>query len=304
MQDGKIVETEATETLFTQPQHPYSQKLLNAEPQGDPPEADIEASPMIRLQDLKVWFPIQRGVLRRTHGYVKAVDGITVTIRKGQTLGVVGESGSGKTTLGKAILRLEKSTGEIHFEQLPLQNFNEKQIRPVRRQMQVIFQDPYGSLNPRMSVEQIIGEGLQIHNIGTKESREQLIIDTLKEVNLDPERRHQFPNEFSGGERQRIAIARALVLRPKFMVLDEPTSSLDRSIQFQVIELLKRIQAKYGLTYMFISHDLKLVKTFCHEVVIMQKGRVVEVGTTRDILHNPQCSYTKELLRTAFENVV
>jgi len=302
MQEGKIVETEKTAVLFTSPQHPYTQKLLNAEPKGEPPEADVDANPMIQLRDVKVWFPIQKGVLRFTQGYVKAVDGLTVTIRKGQTLGVVGESGSGKTTLGKAILRLEKSKGGITFDQTSLQELKEKNLRPIRRQMQVIFQDPYGSLNPRMSVEQIIGEGLRIHKVGGKESQEKLIIETLKEVGLDPERRHQFPNEFSGGERQRIALARALVLKPKFIVLDEPTSSLDRSIQFQVIELLKQIQAKYGLTYMFISHDLKLVKTFCHELIIMKKGAVVEAGSTREILRNPQHPYTKELLLTAFEN--
>jgi microcin C transport system ATP-binding protein len=302
MQQGKIVETEPTKVLFTHPQHPYTQRLLNAEPKGDPPEADLDAEPMIQLEDIKVWFPIQKGILRLTQDYVKAVDGLTVTIRKGQTLGVVGESGSGKTTLGKAILRLEKSKGEIRFDQIALQDLHEKHLRPIRRQMQVIFQDPYGSLNPRMSVEQIIGEGLTIHHIGDKQSQEALIIDTLNEVGLDPERRHQFPNEFSGGERQRIAIARALVLKPKFIVLDEPTSSLDRSIQFQVIELLQQIQLKYGLTYLFISHDLKLVKTLCHELLIMKHGKVVEAGPTRTILNNPQHPYTKELLVTAFAN--
>ena len=302
MQDGLVVETENTTQLFANPQHPYTQKLLNSEPQGEPPEPDRKADTMIRLQDVKVWFPIQKGVLRRTHGYVKAVDGLSLNIRKGQTLGVIGESGSGKTTLGKAILRLEESTGEISFDNQSLQKLSEKHLRPIRRQMQVIFQDPYGSLNPRMSVEQIIEEGLKFHKLGNKESRTQRILDTLQEVGLDPERRYQFPHEFSGGERQRIAIARALVLRPKFIVLDEPTSSLDRSIQFQVIQLLQQIQKKYDLTYMFISHDLKLVKTFCHELIIMKNGEAVEAGPTRDILSNPQHSYTKELLTTAFEN--
>ncbi len=302
MQDGKVVETEKTGVLFAQPKHPYTQKLLNAEPKGEPPDTDENAESMITLRDVKVWFPIQKGILRKTHSYVKAVDGLTVTIRKGQTLGVIGESGSGKTTLGKAILRLEKSEGEIEFEQIALQQLQEKALRPIRRQMQVIFQDPFGSLNPRMSVEQIIGEGVHIHKIGDKQSQEQLIIDTLKEVGLAPERRHQFPHEFSGGERQRIAIARALVLKPKFIVLDEPTSSLDRSIQFQVIQLLKRIQEKYGLTYMFISHDLKLVKTLCHEIIIMKNGQAVEAGPTRQILTKPQHPYTKELLATAFEH--
>ena len=302
MHEGKIVEIEKTGALFTHPQHPYTQKLLNAEPKGDPPEADLDADPFIQLRDVKVWFPIQKGVLRSTQGYVKAVDGLTVTIKKGQTLGVVGESGSGKTTLGKAILRLEKSKGDITFDQIALQKLPEKRLRPIRRQMQIIFQDPYGSLNPRMSVEQIIAEGLRIHKVGSKESQEELIRETLKEVGLDPEWRHRFPNEFSGGERQRIALARALVLKPKFIVLDEPTSSLDRSIQFQVIELLKQLQMKYGLTYMFISHDLKLVKTLCHDLIIMKEGKVVEAGPTREILSKPQHPYTKELLSTAFEN--
>lgn len=302
MRNGNVVEVGETQKLFTHPQHAYTRELLEAEPHGEPPKIDQKAMPLIELDDVKVWFPIQKGILRRTHGYVKAVDGLTVTIRQGQTLGVVGESGSGKTTLGKAILRLEKSTGDISFEQTALQELSEKRLRPIRRQMQIIFQDPYGSLNPRMSIEQIIAEGLQIHGIGDKAGQTDLIISTLKEVGLDPERRHQFPHEFSGGERQRIAIARALVLRPKFIVLDEPTSSIDRSIQFQVIELLKQIQQKYGLTYLFISHDLKLVKTFCHELLIMKKGEVVEAGPTRKILHDPQHPYTQELLRTAFEN--
>lgn len=302
MQAGKIVETNHTGPIFSHPQHPYTQQLLSAEPHGEPPEVNVKAEPMIQLRDLKVWFPIQKGVLRRTHGYVKAVDGLTFTIRKGHTLGVVGESGSGKTTLGKALLRLENSTGTIEFEQVALQQLNENHLRPLRREMQIIFQDPFGSLNPRMSIEQIIGEGLQIHHVGDTASQTQLIIDTLKEVGLDPARRHQFPHEFSGGERQRIAIARALVLKPKFIVLDEPTSSLDRSIQFQVIELLKQIQARHGLTYLFISHDLKLVTSLCHEIVIMQHGRVVEAGPTREILSRPQHIYTQELLRTAFEN--
>ncbi|PIE35578.1 microcin ABC transporter ATP-binding protein [candidate division KSB3 bacterium] len=302
MQDGNVVETEKTDRLFRQPQHPYTQKLLNSEPQGEPPEVNLEAEPMIRLHDVKVWFPIQKGVLRRTHGYVKAVNGLTLSIRKGQTLGVIGESGSGKTTLGKAILRLESSKGDIFFEQNPLQQLKEQSLRPLRRQMQIIFQDPFGSLNPRMSVEQIIDEGLKFHKIGDAQSQAQLIIDTLQEVGLDPERRYQFPHEFSGGERQRIAIARALVLRPKFIVLDEPTSSLDRSIQFQVIQLLQHIQKKYDLTYMFISHDLKLVKTFCHELIIMKNGQAVEAGPTREILDNPQHAYTQKLLATAFAN--
>ncbi len=302
MRNGKIVETGAAATLFSQPRHDYTKTLLDAEPRGEPPEADTQAEELLTLHDVKVWFPIQKGILRLTKDYVKAVDGVTIRIRKGQTLGVIGESGSGKTTLGKAILRLEKSEGAIVFKHIALQSLNEKHLRPLRREMQIIFQDPYGSLNPRMSVEQIIGEGLKIHQPGEKAKQEHRIIESLQEVGLDPKRRYQFPNQFSGGERQRIAIARALVLKPKFVVLDEPTSSLDRSIQFQVIELLQRIQQKYGLTYLFISHDLKLVKTFCHEIIIMKQGRMVEAGQTRDILTHPQHPYTQELLATAFEH--
>lgn len=303
MRNGKVVETNEAASLFQHPQQAYTRELLEAEPRGNPPELDPAAAPLITVDNLKVWFPIQKGLLRRTHDYVKAVDGLTLTIRQGQTLGVVGESGSGKTTLGKAILRLERSEGALTFEDIPLQTLSDKALRPMRRQMQIIFQDPFGSLNPRMSVEQIIAEGLRIHKLGGDAAgQSELIAQTLREVGLNPERRHQFPHEFSGGERQRIAIARALVLRPRFMVLDEPTSSLDRSIQFQVIELLKAIQQAHGLTYLFISHDLKLVKTFCHELIIMKDGQVVEAGSTRAILHDPQHAYTQELLRTAFEH--
>jgi microcin C transport system ATP-binding protein len=304
MQQGQIVETNTTAALFAEPQHLYTRQLLNSEPQGEPPASNPTAIPLLTLQDLKVWFPIQKGILRRTQGYVKAVDGVTLSLRQGQTLGIVGESGSGKTTLGKAILRLEQSTGQILFEQVDLRALKEAQLCPLRQHLQIIFQDPFGSLNPRLSIAQIIGEGLMIHHIGDSASQIQRIIVALNEVGLDPERRHQFPHEFSGGERQRIAIARALVLQPKLIILDEPTSSLDRSIQFQVIALLKQLQAKYGLTYVFISHDLKLVTSLCHEIMIMRHGQIVETGPTRQILRHPQQIYTQELLATAFDQGV
>ncbi len=301
MHDGLIVETDGTARIFSAPQHPYTRKLLAAEPKGEPPPSDPEREVVVTTRDLRVWFPIQRGMLRLTKGHVKAVDGVTLKVRKGQTLGVVGESGSGKTTLGKALLRLEKSDGEIWFEHKAVHAIDSKTLRPLRRRMQVIFQDPFGSLSPRMSVEQIIGEGLVINKIGTPDSRSERIIGVMEEVGLDPEHRHRYPHEFSGGQRQRIALARALVLQPDLLILDEPTSSLDRTIQFQVIELLKRLQAKHSLSYIFISHDLKVVKSLCHDLVIMKDGKIVEEGRAREIFRNPRHPYTKELLATAFE---
>ena len=300
MHDGRIVETDAIGRIFARPQHPYTRLLLEAEPKGDPPAGDPSREALVEIQDLKVWFPIQRGVLRTTRGHVKAVDGVSFSLRRGQTLGVVGESGSGKTTLGKALLRLQASEGEILLGGRAIHGLSGKSMRPLRRELQVIFQDPYGSLSPRMSVEQIIGEGLEIHRLGTPAEREQLIAETMREVGLDPEDRHRYPHEFSGGQRQRIALARALVLKPRLLILDEPTSSLDRTIQFQVIELLKRLQDDHGLTYIFISHDLAVVKSLCHDIVIMRQGRVVEAGPAREIFRNPQAEYTRELLTTAF----
>jgi microcin C transport system ATP-binding protein len=300
MKDGELVETAPVGRIFAQPEHPYTRALLEAEPTALPPQTNSGAAPLLHVRDLKVWFPIQRGLLRITRGYVKAVDGITLTARRGQTLGVVGESGSGKTTLGKAMLRLESSRGEILFEDRPLHALKAQELRPLRPRIQIIFQDPFGSLNPRMSIEQIVGEGLEVHDIGDPSGREQLIVDTLREVGLDPEERHRYPNEFSGGQRQRIALARALVLKPDLIILDEPTSSLDRTIQFQVIQLLKELQARHGLTYIFISHDLRLVRSLCHEIVIMQRGRIVESGPAQEIFANPREAYTQELLSTAF----
>ncbi|HKK65688.1 MAG TPA: ATP-binding cassette domain-containing protein, partial [Clostridia bacterium] len=274
--------------------------LINAELNTAPLPAEGEQKTLIKIDDLKVWFPIQKGFFRVTKGHIKAVDGITLAVKRGQSLGVVGESGSGKTTLGKALLRLEQSSGSILFGSKPINKLTEKQMRPLRRSLQIIFQDPYGSLSPRMSVEQIIGEGLDLHKIVQKHEREAAIITAMEEVGLDPDTRFRYPNEFSGGQRQRVALARALVLKPDFIVLDEPTSSLDRSIQFQVVELLRNLQQRHGLTYLFISHDLKVVKSLCHELVIMRAGKIVEQGPAADIFTAPQHAYTQELLKTAF----
>lgn len=300
MKDGKLMETGIKTQIFNNPKHSYTQELLSYEKDNIPPKSNPEAPVIIRLKDLKVWFPVRRGVLKRIKGYVKAVDGVDMQIKQGTTLGVVGESGSGKTTLGKAILKLEKSEGEINFLQHSLHNLKEKDIRVLRKQMQIIFQDPFGSLNPRMSIEQIIGEGLVIHNTGMPEEQIKMIINVMNEVGLDPNQRFRYPHEFSGGQRQRVAIARALVLKPKFIILDEPTSSLDRSIQFQIVNLLKELQKNHNLSYMLITHDLKVVKSICHDLVIMHKGKVVEAGSARDIFSRPQAEYTKTLLASAF----
>lgn len=301
MKQGEIVEVGDMERIFESPTHEYTKELIDSEPKGAPREADAEADPMLTIKNLKVWFPIQKGVLRKTKDYVKAVDDISFEIKKGHTLGIVGESGSGKSTSGLALLRLNKSEGEIMFKDQPLHFYSKKGMRPLRRHMQIIFQDPFGSLNPRMSVEQIIGEGLDVHGNYPQKEKEEKIIIAMKEVGLDPETRHRYPNEFSGGQRQRIAIARAIVLRPEFIVLDEPTSSLDRTVQSKVIRLLKDLQERYGLTYIFISHDLKLIKAISHDVLVMKDGKVVEYGPSSLIFSNPNHEYTKELLKTAFE---
>ena len=301
MHDGLIVETGVTERIFREPHDPYTRALLDTEPSGDPPASDPARPTILQVNDLKVWFPIQQGFLRRTAGYVKAVDGVDFQLRQGQTLGIAGASGSGKTTLGRAILRLVKSTGDVLFDGTAVRDAGQKELRPLRRRMQIIFQDPFGSLSPRMSAEQIIGEGLLVHAIGDPSEREGLIVAAMLEVGLDPAQRDRYPHEFSGGQRQRIALARALVLKPSMLVLDEPTSSLDRTIQFQVIELLKGLQEAHDLAYIFISHDLKVLKSLCHDIIIMRDGKVVEAGPARQIFENPQADYTRELLATAFQ---
>ncbi len=299
MQRGKIVEQADCEELFHAPQHPYTQELLGAEPRGEP-AANPPGPTMLSVEDLRVWFPIKKGLLRRTVDYVKAVDGINFSLPQGQTLGIVGESGSGKSTLGLAILRLIGSQGAINFRGEALQGLSQNAIRPFRREMQVVFQDPYGSLSPRMSVSQIVGEGLQIHGMGTEAEQEQAIIAALLEVGLDPETRHRYPHEFSGGQRQRIAIARALVLKPQLILLDEPTSALDRTVQRQVVELLRSLQSKYNLTYLFISHDLAVVRALSHQLMVVKQGQVIEQGPAEQIFAAPQQTYTRQLLEAAF----
>ncbi len=302
MTDGEIVEHNNTETLFTEPQHPYTRKLLAAEPKGDPPPIDEAKPEVIRTQDLKVHFPIKRGFLRRTVGHVKAIDGISLSVRAGQTVGVVGESGSGKTTLGQALLRLVASDGPIEFEGRDIQGWQQQQIRPLRRQMQIVFQDPFASLSPRLSAFQIIEEGLLIHAIGGDyEQRRQLVAETMAEVDLDPMSMDRYPHEFSGGQRQRIAIARAMALKPRFVVLDEPTSALDKTVQAQIVELLLLLQERHNLAYLFISHDLKVVRALASELIVMKDGLVVEQGPTQEIFEAPKESYTKELIAAAFD---
>lgn len=299
MQNGELVEQADCETLFTQPQHPYTCELLAAEPDGDPVACE-EAQPILAVDDLRVWFPIKKGLLRRTVDHVKAVDGINFSLPRGQTLGIVGESGSGKSTLGLAILRLIGSQGSIRFGEHHLGGLSQREVRPLRREMQVVFQDPFGSLSPRMTVGMIIGEGLRIHRIGNAAEQEQAIIEALQEVGLDPESRHRYPHEFSGGQRQRIAIARALVLKPALILLDEPTSALDRTVQRQVVDLLRSLQAKYNLSYLFISHDLAVVRAISHQLMVVKQGRVVEQGDARQVFQAPQHPYTQQLLEAAF----
>jgi len=302
MTEGEIVEHNSTEALFTEPQHPYTQKLLAAEPKGDPPPIDATAPEVIHTQDLKVHFPIKRGFLRRTVGHVKAVDGISLSVRAGQTVGVVGESGSGKTTLGQALLRLVASEGPIEFEGRDIQGWQQQQIRPLRRQMQIVFQDPFASLSPRLSAFQIIEEGLLIHAIGGDYGqRRQLVAETMAEVDLDPMSMDRYPHEFSGGQRQRIAIARAMALKPRFVVLDEPTSALDKTVQAQIVELLLQLQERHNLAYLFISHDLKVVRALASELIVMKDGLVVEQGPTQEIFNAPKEMYTKELIAAAFD---
>ncbi|HKM27070.1 MAG TPA: ABC transporter ATP-binding protein [Thiopseudomonas sp.] len=301
MRSGEIVEQAPCAEIFSHPQHPYTQELLGAEPSGLPaPHTPSEV--LLETQDLRVWFPIKKGILQRTVDHIKAVDGISFSLQRGQTLGVVGESGSGKSTLGLAILRLIQSQGRILYAGQAIEGLSQKELRPLRRDIQVVFQDPFGSLSPRMSVSDIIGEGLGIHQIGNAQEQEQIIIDVLREVGLDPATRHRYPHEFSGGQRQRISIARALVLKPKLIVLDEPTSALDRTVQRQVVELLRSLQQKYNLTYVFISHDLAVVKALSHQLLVMRQGQVVEQGAAEDIFAAPQHQYTQQLLAAAFIN--
>ncbi len=299
MEKGRLVEQGATPEVFSRPAHPYTQKLLAAEPHGQPPAFAEDAEALLKVEDLRCWFPVKRGLLRRVTGHVKAVDGISLDIRPGEAVGVVGESGSGKSTLGKAVLRLQSSEGTILFRDLRLDQLSPGALKPLRREIQVIFQDPFGALSPRMTILEIIREGLDIHDIGNREDRESQVIDAMRAVDLDPDWRFRYPNEFSGGQRQRICIARALVLKPRLLILDEPTSSLDRTVQQQVIELLQKLQQDHGLSYLFISHDLRVVRALCHRIIVMQAGRVVEAGPSEQVYTQPRQAYTQELLRTA-----
>ena len=301
MTGGRIVETGATEGVFTNPQHEYTKKLLAAEPKGRPPASDPAAPTVMQGDDVKVWFPIRQGFFRRVVGHVKAVDGIDIDVKAGQTIGVVGESGSGKTTLGLALCRMISSTGRIRFGGKDIDRFSFADMRPLRREIQIVFQDPYGSLSPRMSVAEIIEEGLRIHEPKlSDDARDARVVDVLNEVGLDPGTRFRYPHEFSGGQRQRIAIARAMVLNPKFVMLDEPTSALDMSVQAQVVDLLRRLQEKHTLAYLFISHDLKVVRALANHVIVMRNGQVVEQGPARDIFERPQAEYTQALISAAF----
>jgi microcin C transport system ATP-binding protein len=301
MQKGKIVEAGSTKTVFAKPQHPYTQMLLAAEPKGKPPRSDPSAPIVMETKGLKVWFPIRRGFFRRTVGHIKAVDGVDAEVRAGQTLGVVGESGSGKTTLGLAMLRLISSEGPIWYAETRIDGFNSKAMRPLRKDMQIVFQDPFGSLSPRLSIKQIVEEGLIVQGKEfSDDERRDRVATALTEVGLDPETMDRYPHEFSGGQRQRIAIARALALDPKFIMLDEPTSALDMSVQAQIVDLLRSIQQKHNLAYMFISHDLKVVRALANEVIVMRNGIAVERGPTAQIFEKPQSDYTKALIAAAF----
>jgi microcin C transport system ATP-binding protein len=302
MQRGKIVEQGEVERVFTAPEHPYTQALLAAEPKPDPAPPCPEAPVVVETKDLKVWFPIKRGVLRKVVGHIKAVDGVSIELRKGETLGVVGESGSGKTTLGLAILRLISSTGPIVFMGNEIDGLKFKQMRPFRHNMQIVFQDPYGSLSPRMSVSDIIEEGLWVHHPGlSRAEREKRVVDALTDVGLDPQTRYRYPHEFSGGQRQRIAVARALVLEPTFIVLDEPTSALDMLIQSQMVDLLRDLQKRHDLTYMFISHDLRVVAAMASRLLVMRHGKMVEEGAAAELFKAPKTEYTRALFAAAFK---
>ena len=302
MTNGEIVERGTTRDIFASPQHPYTKHLLASEPKGSPPAANAKAPVILEAKDLKVWFPIKRGFMRRVVGHIKAVDGIDLAVKEGQTLGVVGESGSGKTTLGLALLRLVSSEGPIVYLGNRIDGYDSKKMRPLRRDMQIVFQDPYGSLSPRLSVGQIIEEGLLIQKPDMdRAERRARVARALKEVGLDPASQDRYPHEFSGGQRQRIAIARALVLEPKFLILDEPTSVLDVSVQAQIVDLLRDLQKRYKLAYLFISHDLKVVRALANAIIVLRHGKVVEQGPARSVFAKPKTDYTKALLAAAFE---
>jgi microcin C transport system ATP-binding protein len=302
MKQGRVVETGATEQVFAAPRHEYTKMLIAAEPKGAAPPADPEAPEVLATRDLRVWFPIKKGFFRRASAYVKAVDGVSLALRKGQTLALVGESGSGKTTLGLALLRLIRSNGPILYLGRNIDGLSSRQMRPLRKSMQIVFQDPYGSLSPRLSVMEIVEEGLVIQNKRLSASeRRSIVARALADTGLDPATMDRYPHEFSGGQRQRIAIARALALDPEVIVLDEPTSALDRSVQAQIIDLLRGLQKKRGLSFLFISHDLKVVKALASHIVVLRDGRIVEEGDADRIFAAPREKYTRELFAAAFD---
>ncbi|MFP7570872.1 ABC transporter ATP-binding protein [Marivita sp. S2033] len=301
MKGGQIVETGPTAEIFTNPQHPYTQMLLSAESTGSPIAVKEDAEEIARTDNLKIWFPIQKGFMKRTVGYVKAVNDASIAVRAGETMGIVGESGSGKTTLALAIMRLIQSEGGITYRGQDVRGWSTRQLRRLRSEMQIVFQDPFGSLSPRMTCEQIVAEGLGVHGVPDGRSKLEVVTEVMVEVGLDPATMHRYPHEFSGGQRQRIAIARAMVLRPKLVVLDEPTSALDMTVQVQIVNLLRELQRKYDLAYLFISHDLKVVRAMAHKVIVMKAGDVVEYGSADEVFDAPSTDYTKTLMAAAFD---
>ncbi|BBK34473.1 microcin C transport system ATP-binding protein [Stella humosa] len=300
MTEGRVVEKGPMADIFAAPQHPYTRRLLAAEPKGAPLDPPADAAEIMRGDDIKVWFPIRRGLMRSTVGHIKAVDGVSVLVREGHTVGVVGESGSGKTTLGLALLRLQRSEGRIAFVGRPINQLGWRALRPLRREMQIVFQDPYGSLSPRLSVMDIVAEGIGVHEPRSNTATRRAMVEAaLAEVGLDPATADRYPHEFSGGQRQRIAIARALVLKPRFVVLDEPTSALDMSVQAQIVDLLRDLQSRHKLAYLFISHDLKVVRALADTVIVMRDGKVVETGPSAEIFDRPRMDYTQALMAAA-----
>ncbi|MGB1077536.1 MAG: ABC transporter ATP-binding protein, partial [Bdellovibrionales bacterium] len=302
MKHGEIVEHTKTKTLFSKPQHAYTKKLLSAQPSGEAIKKKTKAPVLLETKNLKVYFPLQKNFFGKAISHVKAVDDISFSVKQGQTIGVVGESGSGKSTLGFACLNLVKSTGEVRFDGNLISGLSSKAFRPHRADMQIVFQDPFGSLSPRMSIGQIVGEGLGIHRPNlSHQDQDDLIVEALQNVHLDPATRHRYPHEFSGGQRQRVSIARALILHPKLIVMDEPTSALDMSVQSEVVDLLRELQEEHALTYMFISHDLRVVRALSHEILVMKQGKIVEAGSTKQIFDAPKQDYTKNLMRAALD---
>ena len=300
MKDGEIVEKGETTTIFDNPQHPYTQKLLAAEPSGQPDPVPDDAETVAEVENLRIWFPIRRGLFKRTVGHIKAVNDANLSIRECETVGIVGESGSGKTTLALGIMRLVSSKGRIVFLGQDVQGWRNRQLRPLRRDMQMVFQDPYGSLSPRMTIEQIVAEGLWVHGHANAQDQRRMVADILTEVGLDPEMMSRYPHEFSGGQRQRIAVARAMILKPKLVVLDEPTSALDMTVQVQIVKLLRDLQQKNRLAFLFISHDLRVVRALSHNVLVMKQGDIVEQGSSDSIFDAPKTDYTKTLMAAAF----